>query len=223
MTAVQPHFLLRCPWHRIRSLWPCQNVEILVLCSRASAPQHLPGGHRSLVSLQRVPNGLAGSSPSLERGQPKTEKDPLYSAPKGAEFGHSSPLCCTSAQPGSCSAPSTPTADGHCAAEEGDTAAALPHGCCSATRQPLPSLTLIQCRGAANTHVPQVPTALSTPEGLPWITPSPWKAHLLIKVSSSSVHLKGKKMTPVHNRDQHVQSDRRTERGGGQALLPWKK
>lgn len=192
MTAVQPHFLLRCPWDRIRSLWPCQNVEMSVLCSRVSAPRDLPGGRRSLVSLQQVPNSLAGSSPSLEMGEPKTEKDPLYSAPKGAEFGHSSPLCCTSAQSGSCSPPSTPTADGHCAAQEGDTAAALPPASLSPAS---PSFSARE----QHTHVPQVPTALSTPEGLPWITHSPWKAHLLIKVSSSSAHLKGKKITPVHD------------------------
>ena len=56
-------------------------------------------------------------------------------------------------------------------------------------------------------HLPQVPTALSTPEGLPWITRSPWRAQLLIKASSSSVHLKGKKMTPTHSRNQQAPSD----------------
>lgn len=64
--------------------------------------------------------------PQLRDGGTQDRKgSPLLSS-KGAEFGHSSPLCCTSAQSGSCSPPSTPTADGHCAAQEGDTAAALP-------------------------------------------------------------------------------------------------
>lgn len=94
-----------------------------------------------------------------------------------------------------------PTADARSTAENGNMSAALPR------HQPLLS-THIHCWGAANTHIPQVPTALSTPEGLPWITRSPWKAQLLIKFSSSSVHLKGKKMTPTHNQNQHMQSDR---------------
>lgn len=38
-------------------------------------------------------------------------------------------------------------------------------------------------------------TALSTPEGLPWITLSPWKAHSLITSRSSAVHLKTQKFT----------------------------
>lgn len=95
-----------------------------------------------------------------------------------------------------------PTADTHSAAENRNVTAAAPP-----PHQPLLSIP-IQCWGVANAHVPQVPTALSTPEGLPWITRSPWKAQLLIKVSSSSVHLKGKKMTPIHNQNQHMQSDR---------------
>lgn len=32
---------------------------------------------------------------------------------------------------------------------------------------------------------PHVPTALSTPEGLPWMIISPWKAQLLISSRSS--------------------------------------
>lgn len=32
---------------------------------------------------------------------------------------------------------------------------------------------------------PHVPTALSTPEGLPWMIISPWKAQLFISSSSS--------------------------------------
>lgn len=39
------------------------------------------------------------------------------------------------------------------------------------------------------TDLPQVLTALSTPEGFPWITLSPSKAHLLIDFRSSSGHL----------------------------------
>lgn len=65
------------------------------------------------------------------------------------------------------------------------------------------------CWGAANTHIPQVPTALSTPEGLPWITRSPWKAQLLIRLISSSGHLEGKKRTQIHNQNQQARSDRK--------------
>lgn len=36
---------------------------------------------------------------------------------------------------------------------------------------------------------PHVPTALSTPEGLPWMIISPWKAQLLISSRSSWHHL----------------------------------
>lgn len=72
-----------------------------------------------------------------------------------------------------------------------------------------PLSTPVWGRGAAHTHVPQVPTALSTPEGLPWITRSPWKAQLLIRVISSSVHLEGKKKTQNHPK-QRTRSDRET-------------
>lgn len=166
-------------------------------------------------------SGVTAASPSLQTGQSMTGKNSLYSKRDlnlGASGCFAAPqcsdtTCCTHSpaatptkphrlQKCQCvpSAQHLPTADTHSVVEKRNLAAGL------LPQQPLLS-THIQCWGA-NTHVPQVPTALSTPEGLPWITRSPWKAQLLINVSSSSVHLKSKKMTQIHKQNQHPLSDR---------------
>lgn len=47
--------------------------------------------------------------------------------------------------------------------------------------------------GEPRAHLPQVLMALSTPEGFPWITLSPRKAHWLINSKSSFGHLETQK------------------------------
>lgn len=166
-------------------------------------------------------SGVTAASPSLQTGQSTTGKNSLFSKRDlnlGVSGPFAAPLCsettCSSNSPAAtptkpyrlqkcqrvASAQHLPTADAHSAVENRNLAA------CLLPCQPLLS-THIQCWGT-NMHIPQVPTALSTPEGLPWITRSPWKAQLLINISSSSVHLKSKKITPIHKQNQNLLSDR---------------
>lgn len=48
---------------------------------------------------------------------------------------------------------------------------------------------LLSAQGRGIRVLPHVPTALSTPEGFPWMILSPWNAHLLISSISTSPHL----------------------------------
>lgn len=73
-------------------------------------------------------------------------------------------------------------------------------------------------------HLPQVLTALSTPEGFPWITLSPWKAHLLISSKLSSVHLEETQrfVFTVHGGEEGAGGHRGKQRAGVTGWACWR-